>query len=272
MQPITELKQIFNNDVPKYWEFIGSGGKTSALINAVKLLSRKPRNILFTTTVHMAAPLCCAEALSVRNGAEADGLQGRFVDYPGTFAPFESYEDLLRVWQELKAPRLLMTGRTAVKSGVPKLTGLSSAEVDRLCGLPELNCLLIEADGSRQLPLKVHAEHEPVLFSEAEMGAAVVGLRGIGRKVCEGEVHRPELMRRLLNCGPEHIINEDDFIIIVVSYLDKLPTPAHTVIFSQAEGADEALLRRLAARVKGLRGGETPLYFIVQAHKVWFML
>lgn len=272
MHPVTDLREIFTNDIPAYWEFIGSGGKTSALINAVKLVSRRQKNILFTTTVHMAAPLRCAEALSVRDGAEAAGLQGRFVDYPGTFAPYGSYEDLLCVWQEVKAPRLLMTGRMAVKNGVPKLTGLSSAEVDRLCGLPGLDCLLIEADGSRQLPVKVHAEHEPVLFSKAEMGAAVVGLRGIGRRVCEGEVHRPELMRRLLNCGPEHVINEDDFLMIIVSYLDKLPTPAHTVIFSQAEGADGAQLQRLAAGVKRLRGGVTPLSFIVQAHKSWFKL
>ena len=266
MQIISDFKELFSERIPKYWQIIGSGGKTSSLINAVKLLNSSGcNNILYTTTVHMAAPLCCAEKLAAAESADSDEWRSRFVDYPGSFVPYESFEELRRFWQESEAPRVMMTGRLAVKNGVPKLTGLTGAEVYALCALPGLDYLLIEADGSRQLPVKVHAGHEPVLFSRAEMGAAVIGMQGLGRRVCEGEVHRPELMRKLLNCDSEHVIDENDFVTIASSYLDKLPTPMHAVIFSQAEDTDEERLQRLAAGLWELRGAAKPICFLVQA-------
>ena len=47
------------------------------------------------------------------------------------------------------------------------------------------------ADGSRRLPLKAHAPHEPVIPKEAGCVLCVVGARGFDRPIREA-VHRPE--------------------------------------------------------------------------------
>lgn len=62
-------------------------------------------------------------------------------------------------------------------------------------GIEELRSLgdyvLVEADGSKGLPLKAHAPHEPVIPHAAENVICVVGASGLGRPVAEA-AHRPE--------------------------------------------------------------------------------
>ena len=61
---------------------------------------------------------------------------------------------------------------------------------------------MVEADGSRQLPLKAHAEHEPVIPACSRQVICVVGLSGLHRPVAEA-VHRAELFCSLADCSPE---------------------------------------------------------------------
>lgn len=63
--------------------------------------------------------------------------------------------------------------------------------------------VLVEADGSRGLPLKAHLPHEPVIPACANQVIQVLGLSGIGRSIREA-AHRPALFARL--CG----VSEDD--------------------------------------------------------------
>jgi probable selenium-dependent hydroxylase accessory protein YqeC len=58
--------------------------------------------------------------------------------------------------------------------------------------------VLVEADGSRQLPLKAHAGHEPVIPPEANTVLAVIGVDGIDKPI-EEAAHRPELFAK--RCG-----------------------------------------------------------------------
>lgn len=53
--------------------------------------------------------------------------------------------------------------------------------------------LLIEADGSRQKPLKAWADHEPPIPVFVELVVEVVGLSGIGKPLGTDYVHRPEI-------------------------------------------------------------------------------
>jgi molybdenum cofactor cytidylyltransferase len=57
--------------------------------------------------------------------------------------------------------------------------------------------LLIEADGSRQRPLKAPADHEPVIPDFVDMVVVLVGLSGLGKPVREDWVHRPERFAEL---------------------------------------------------------------------------
>ena len=63
--------------------------------------------------------------------------------------------------------------------------------------IPLADYIFVEADGSRRLPLKAHAGHEPVIPPGTSGVIQVVGGSGIGRRVCE-TVHRPEIFLQIL--------------------------------------------------------------------------
>lgn len=58
--------------------------------------------------------------------------------------------------------------------------------------------VLVEADGSKGLPLKAHLAHEPVIPACANQTIQVLGLTGLGRRICDA-AHRPERYAEL--CG-----------------------------------------------------------------------
>ncbi len=57
--------------------------------------------------------------------------------------------------------------------------------------------LLIEADGSRGLPLKAPAEHEPPIPEFVDTVIVTAGLRGLGKPITEKVVFRPEIFREI---------------------------------------------------------------------------
>lgn len=145
---------------------IGSGGKTTLLRT---LSGELPGRVLLCTSTH---------------------FQG-YTDLPTVLDPTEA--DLRKA---LAAhPIVCAAGR----SPTGKL-------VD--CGLPYealadlADFVLVEADGSRQRPLKAHARHEPVIPPCTRQVICVVGLSGLHRPVSE-VVHRPELFCPLVGCTPE---------------------------------------------------------------------
>ena len=82
--------------------------------------------------------------------------------------------------------------------------------------LEQSDLLLVEADGARGMPCKAPAEHEPVLPDECGRVVAVMGMDALGRPV-EETCFRPELVCRLLGCGGEHRLTEDDMARILLN-------------------------------------------------------
>ena len=64
--------------------------------------------------------------------------------------------------------------------------------------------VLVEADGSKGLPLKAHLPHEPVIPACANQVIQVVGLSGLGKPIKEA-VHRPERFAELCGCTVEDL-------------------------------------------------------------------
>ncbi|NJN45038.1 MAG: putative selenium-dependent hydroxylase accessory protein YqeC, partial [Anaerolineae bacterium] len=64
------------------------------------------------------------------------------------------------------------------------------------------NCpVLIEADGSRQRPLKAPADHEPVIPGFVDTVVVMAGLAGLGMPLDAEWVHRPERFSELSGLG-----------------------------------------------------------------------
>lgn len=131
---------------------IGSGGKTSLLR---RLAAELPGTVLLCTTTHIRP----------------------FEEYPLLTAP--TPEDIRKA---LTAYRVLCLG-TPCENG--KLTA-PSLSIETLA-----DYVLVEADGSRQLPLKAHEAREPVIPAVSRQVICVVGASGFGKPIRES-VHRPE--------------------------------------------------------------------------------
>ena len=123
---------------------IGSGGKSSLLR---RLAEEVPGTVILCTTTHIRP----------------------FFEYPVLENPSPA-----DIRQALAAGRVLCTG-TPCENG--KLTA-PALPMEVLAELADF--VLAEADGSRQLPLKAHAAHEPVIPENSRRVICVVGASGRG--------------------------------------------------------------------------------------------
>lgn len=80
--------------------------------------------------------------------------------------------------------------------------------------LEEYDVVLVEADGSKHLPLKVPAEQEPVLPEGADLVIGVAGAQAVGRTFREA-CHRASLACRKLEVCSEEKITPEQLLKIV---------------------------------------------------------
>ena len=135
---------------------IGGGGKTTLLYTLTEEL-RKKGSVILCTSTHIRTP--------------------------------EQYPLLTGRADELRAA---LCEHGAVCAGTPAAQGKLSAPrlpFEELAGLADY--VLVEADGARGLPLKAHADHEPVVPRCAQRVVLVVGADGFGKPV-SAVCHRPE--------------------------------------------------------------------------------
>jgi len=159
--------------------FVGSGGKTSAIFLLARQLQNEnvkgpSKSVLVTATSHLAVSQIPLADHHIIIASASQNFSEDFL--PGV---------------------TLVTGpidgsRTTAIHPVA-LSWLHDACRQR--GIP----LLIEADGSRQLPLKAPADHEPSIPDFADTVIVVVGLSGLGNPLDEAHVHRPQIFSELTN-------------------------------------------------------------------------
>ncbi len=143
----------------------------------------------------------------------------------------------------------LFTGPTGEDN---RTTGLSEKNLDDLHRLAdELACpLLVEADGSRRLPLKAPAAHEPPIPGWVNTVAVLVGLSGLDQPLAVETVHRPEIFSALSGAEMGEPVGMLAVIRVLLhpqGGLKNIPPDARkVVIFNQA---DTPHLQSEAARV-----------------------
>ena len=206
--------------------FVGAGGKSSAMFQVAEGLS--PPVILAVTTHLAISQTSLADRWVVAQAA---------TDLPEAGA--------------ISGLRVLFTGP---QDHLEKVGGVSSDLLERIRHLAaDLNCqLLIEADGSRQLPLKAPAEHEPVIPPFCDLVVVVAGLSGLGKPLDDRWVHRPERYARLSGLEPGQTITGEAIAKVLLHPLGgmrNIPTGARKVaLLNQADAPD------LQAQAKNLAG------------------
>ena len=127
--------------------------------------------------------------------------------------------------------------------GTPAENGKLTAPVqsfEELAGLADY--VLVEADGSKHLPLKAHLDHEPVIPACANQVIQVLGISGIGRPIREA-AHRPALYAELAGTEQDAVVTVE--IAAAVVGRENLHTKIYVNQLDAHPGMDEA--RRMAA-------------------------
>jgi molybdenum cofactor cytidylyltransferase len=205
----------------------GSGGKSTALFQLARYLSseagtskalstKKP--VILTATTHMHTDqIKMADAhLILKNPSDLDQLE-------------KNLHGVMLVTGPIDADRT---------------TGVNSDLINRLhafCTARRLP-LLVEADGSRQHPLKAPAEHEPPIPPFVESVVVVAGLSGLGQPLSENFVHRPEIFARLSGLALGETVTSQALVRVLTHSaggLKNIPTQAHRVVLlNQADTPD----------------------------------
>ncbi|MCR4908903.1 MAG: putative selenium-dependent hydroxylase accessory protein YqeC [Lachnospiraceae bacterium] len=162
---------------PGITSVIGSGGKTTLLRF---LAGELPGTVLLCTSTHIFP----------------------FEEYPLIISEPDEKADMLlpRLRESFRQSRVLCLGRRGengklVSPPVPFTALLSSADY-----------ILVEADGSAGLPMKAHAEYEPVIPEGNSRTILVAGASAFFRKI-SSVCHRPELFSAKTGTGAEDILS-----------------------------------------------------------------
>ena len=93
---------------------------------------------------------------------------------------------------------------------------------------------LFESDGARNLPLKAHLPHDPVVPSFTTNVVILVGADVVNTTLADGRVHRPELFREKWKIAPDEPLSVDFIARVVTShrgYLEKIPDGISRIYF-----------------------------------------
>lgn len=195
---------------------VGSGGKSTLVASLAQAL---PSTVVVATTTHMLP----VEGLPLLVDPSGRDVAAELARHRALCVG--SWADGPR--DKLRSPDL----------GIPALASLAE-------------WVLVEADGSRRLPLKAHAAHEPVIPDGSAQTIQLVGASGFGGRVAD-VVHRSELFCGLAGCGPDDACTPELAARAVAAEHARGIVRADLVVVNQAD--DDAGLAQAARFAEALR-------------------
>ena len=155
---------------------VGGGGKTTLMFRLADELAVSGRRVVTTMTTRIFV-------------GQMDRAPARLVT-----------EDEATLLAELPAAldayrHVIVAGEVIVEQD--KVQGVSPVLLDRIAAHPAVDAVIVEADGSRRLPFKAPAPHEPVIPTSATIVVPLVGLDVLGQPLDADHVHRPQLVAEL---------------------------------------------------------------------------
>lgn len=201
-------------DPDDYAAIVGAGGKTTLLFQLARQL---PPPVVVAATTHL--------------GRYQLGYADRHIQITS-----ELTDENLR--QSIGRGVTLFTGPLSADDHEMGLT-MDQMERIRVAASEKHLPIIIEADGSRTLPLKAPGAHEPPIPDWVTKVIVIVGMNGIGKSLSGEFVHRPEIFSRISGVAPGEPITIDA-VIRVLSHpeggLKNIPGNAKKfVLFNQAD-------------------------------------
>ena len=185
MKLLDALQLTLNPSAPDVVAFVGGGGKTSSLFCLAQEIVDRGQRVLMTVTTHL--------------GPE------QLHRAPAYVIADQGHLPLAEVENALAAHRCcLVIGGL----GEPRVRGVAPAFVDQLGTQAKalaVAAIVVEADGSRGLPFKAPAAHEPAVPASTTLLVPVMGLDALGAPLDDAHVHRPAQVQHLLNLKSDAI-------------------------------------------------------------------
>jgi len=193
---------------------VGAGGKSTAMFQLARELDPP---VIVSATTHLGVwqiPLADKHIIATNP------------------APLEAIEHGL-------SGVMLVTGEIEADRTTP-LDATTMNWLRDFCGYYSLP-LLVEADGSRQKPLKAPEEHEPPIPEFVKTVIVVAGLSGLGKPLDEEFIHRAENFGRLSGLKPGDVITSSALVRVLThpeGGLKNVPENARRVaLLNQADSS-----------------------------------
>ena len=208
----------------------GAGGKTSLMFRLARELASDGETVLTTTTTKIFEP-SPDQATHVILAVSASGLM-------------QPARLLLK-----KQPHICAAAARLPAKG--KLDGFAPEIIDEIRNSRLFRWIIVEADGAAGRPLKVPADHEPVIPASTTHLVGVVGLNGVGRPFTDQWVFRGRQFADVTGLEPGAAITD---IAVTNALVDKngifknTPAAAVRIAFCNQANVPENLVagRRIA--------------------------
>lgn len=202
--------------------FVGAGGKTSGIFLLGRQLLDDPNpltSVMISTTTHMGL------------------FQSKYADH---HIIVDSWEKLIELQNDFPKGMVLISGSPVEGKGLQftRINGIPAEDMLTLVNIHAIP-LLIEADGSRMLPLKAPADYEPVIPEYVDMVVVLAGLSGLGKPLTSENVHRVERFAALSQLSTGETITPQALARVLKhpqGGLKNIPPQARRIVlFNQAD-------------------------------------
>jgi probable selenium-dependent hydroxylase accessory protein YqeC len=196
---------------------VGAGGKSTVMDRLAKSCSERGMNVLVSTTTHIWKPqdgswVCTMEQVKERWNRRQYAVVG-------------------------------------LETADGKLAMLPMEELKTY--MEQADLVFLEADGSKQMPLKVPSVHEPVLLPESDIVIAVCGMQSLGRPL-KDVCFRLEEAEKLLKKNENDPVTEEDIACILTSEAGSrklVGSRGYYVVFNQCDETTIEAAKRIALRI-----------------------
>jgi len=210
---------------------LGGGGKTGLQQRLGRDLSRKHDRVLLTSITKSA-----------------------FHSEPKIIYRDEIVDDDLAPWFARHKPLCVM----GTCLNARKVEGIAVAELEQFKNQADIT--VVECDGARNRPLKVHCNHDPRVPDFFDQVIVLVGADVVGTTLSDGLVHRPELFATHWGIENDFILTSAFIAEVVTSqkgYTSKIPSHLPRTYFVNKTDAHPDQAGNLAQAIFAASGQPT---------------
>lgn len=171
---------------------IGAGGKTSSAFWLANLFKQRELKVCITTSTKMFYPLESEIDKFILLDEKVES-SSKFQEKKSLFNHISNSSITFCFANKLKEKNII--------NEPTKVSGISLKNIRNLTQCSPFDVILIEADGSKGLPIKSPAQHEPCIAEETDVVIAVTGAEVINRTIDAKQIHRWEHFQHVTHCN-----------------------------------------------------------------------